>query len=257
MQDIPFKNDKEKLSYIIRDILLKKNKELEIKLGFQSNVVSEILNKNSNRTLQKYHIYAILFLYNLPQELFNSSSLNSRKKVKLFLENNQPNKTMLIHHIHIENLEKLIGTWYAYHYPDSLITRLKLHNSLESGISYVYEEVITVNQDFNIVSNLHGVGKLHIHSHQSNIIFENKDTKDIIEYTFDNDQINNYQFDFIKLSKMKHSKRKILNVGFFSKKSLNENEAQVLLGEDVSKMQFKIDLDFIERLSAYNEIKDF
>lgn len=77
MQDIPFKNNKEKLSFIVKDILCKKNREIEERLGFPSNITSDILNPNSKRTLQKYHIYAILFIYNLPIELFSIDSLTT------------------------------------------------------------------------------------------------------------------------------------------------------------------------------------
>ena len=256
MPNSKFQNDKEKLSYIVRDLLEKRNKEVERELGLPSSHVSEFFSTNSVRKLQKYHLFAILFLFNLPKELFTLPNLNTRKKVEKFLTDSNYLKQEYSAPIVISS-PKLIGEWFCYTYPDNINARQELYKFLDGVVSYINEEKITIDDTFRVESNIHGVGTLHIYTHQAQIIFEDRYTKDIIEYTFDNDVINNKQFNCIKLSTMKQFKQKIINMGFFSKKSISEHDAHLILDKDISKVQFKSDIDFLERVSAYNEIEDY
>ena len=147
MQNSLFKNNKDKLGYIIRDLLKKKNKELEAELDFTSTMASDYLNANSSKNIKNYHIFAVLKLYNLPQELFTLERLNTRKKVKLYLEEYQQKQKQLsnIYQVNHTKYPNLIGQWVCYTYPDTIHARKKLSESLNKIISFIEEEKITID----------------------------------------------------------------------------------------------------------------
>jgi hypothetical protein len=255
MEDRLLKTKKEKLHFVLKELKIT-NRDIVQKTDLQSNVVSEITNpQNFSRTLKNYHLFAITFAYNIPIEIFNKN-ITSSSQIKKILQRANIKQKNLIDETLINgiNIEKLVGSWFIYSYIDNIKMRSKFINDIpiDKEISFIKEEKITIDNNLKIEMENRHKAKIEIYSNQSIITFEDINSKDIIIYTFDNDRVCYDKFFISKISKTKHSKQEILNFGFFSKKKLQESEAQFILG-DFTQTQLKVNCNLLDRISSYNE----
>ena len=257
-----FKNDKEKLSFIIHELSIELNilqKDIATTIGMSANMLSEYLNENNaTRKLKTHHINGILSTYDIPINLFTLSQ--TEEEIKEFFKNRKSNSSPLKSTYKIPNeLENLIGTWYLYSYPNNMKNYLLWCDSLPSHkkVSNIYEQSITIYKNTKVIDLNKNVGILQkIGSNQSIIFIEDRNTKESIVYTFDNARVNLNQFLFSKMEKNQHG-REILSFGYFSRQKLDEHHAYMLLGKDIDKVQLKVCWEFLDRLSSYNDIEEY
>ncbi len=257
MKERVLKTKKEKLHFILGELNIP-NIDIIQKTQLQSNVISEITNPdNLSRTLKNYHLFAIAFVYNIPIEIFDKDISSSSKIRELLRESKSKERVKSTRDL-TENIKRLVGSWFIYFYVDNIKIRSKLINNMPTDreISFVEEKQITIDNDFNIKVKGKKRAKIEICSNQSIIILEDVDSKDTIVYTFDNDRVCYDRFFVSKISKTKHSKHEILNFGFFSKKRLQENEVQFILGDFV-ETQLRVNCNLLDRIGSYNDIENY
>lgn len=232
-----------KLSYVIdkRGLI---TKEIAKKLGVTSALIARIKNHIDSETtkLRNMHIYAICFAYDIPIEIFETKSINTREKIDLLL-NQEKKKTLSIFHEDQEVLNKIVGTWYMYSYPSNR----KLANIWETK---------TVFYEDNTVEDEHkNKGVLHIGKNQSIILKESNGSKNITSITFDNSRIFYNVFLFSRVSKSNSINKELFNFGICSRKKLKEEDVKTILGE-CSNVQLQMNYDILERISLAIEMDD-
>ena len=254
-----FKNSKEKLHYVMQELGIV-NREISQKTDLRANIVSDILNpNNSSRTIQRYHIYAILLAFDIPKIIFDNEHMKKTEIIKILKKKNQnTNSQKELKKDNQEKLQTLVGEWYLYSYSNNISTHRQLYSELSQSknVSYINVEKIKIDNDFRVKNDSNSIGKVHINTNQSTIILEETTSKDTILYTFDNNRVHYKRFLFSKFSKMSISNREILKFGFFSKNEVQEKDIILILNE-AEKTQLKVDFNFLDRISSFNEMEDY
>jgi len=231
-------NNEEKLNYVLKTLNLQ-TKDIAQKLEISAGLVSQIQN-HYNGKLRKIHLYAICNAYNIPMEIFDNEKLNSKESIKILLGKKEKNNSMFQNNY--ELLDKLIGRWYLYSYPSNL------------KLSDVWITETNIYENF-LVEDMHkNQGKLYVGKHQSIIIKESNNSKNITSITFDNDRVTYQNFPFSRISKSNGLNKELLNFGFFSRKKMTKEEAQEVLGNP-KEIQIQMNYEMLERINACIEMK--
>ena len=221
----------EKLSYVFK-VLNLVNKEVAFKLGVSSATVSQMKNSYENK-LRNHHIYALCFLYDIPVEIFEDETIDSKKQVDELLKQRHTKKTIFQHNQRL--LEKLAGTWYMYSYPSN------------PKLADVWETKTTFYDDYCVVDEHNNQGVLHIGKNQSIILKESNGSKNITSITFDNSRVFYNAFLFSRVSKSNSLNKELFNFGVCSRKKLDKTLVKEILGE-VNGVQLQISYDILERI---------
>ncbi|MEA2027942.1 MAG: hypothetical protein U9N49_03080, partial [Campylobacterota bacterium] len=105
-------------------------------------------------------------------------------------------------------------------------------------------------EDGSVIDQHSNRGIVKIGAHQSLIIKESFDERNINVIRFDNYQAlyGNFRFTFFIVSNQNGKKTEdMINFGFYSAKRYPLKEAKEILG-DIAKVQFKLDVEFSERV---------
>jgi len=229
-------NNEEKLNYILKKLNLS-TKEIAQKLEISTGLVSQIQNP-FNSKLRKIHLYALSHAYNIPMDIFEDESINTKNQIDHMLKQ----ASFDIFEKDYKILEKLIGVWYLYSYPSN------------PNLSEVWTTQTHIYDDFTVLDIHNNKGKLHIGTKQSMIIKQSNNSKNLTVTVFDNDRITYGAFPFSRIAKSNNFNREILSFGFCSKEKLSKERAKAILGS-IEKVQLQIDYDIIERISGAIAIK--
>ena len=225
-------NREEKLSYIIKVLNLKTN-DIAEKLEISAGLVSQIQNHYNNK-LRKIHLYALSNAYHIPMEIFENDKINTEEMIQGLLKKSSLKSIFTDDH---NILKKLLGTWYLYSYPSN------------QSLSEVWSTETHIYDDFRVEDVHKNRGLLHIGTNQSLIIKESHNSKNITTTIFDNARITYGNFPFSRIAKSNSFNREILSFGFFSKRKIEKQEAQKILGQ-IKNVQLQMDYNFIERISS-------
>jgi hypothetical protein len=257
MNEKILKTKKEKLHFVITELHIP-NINIIQKTQLQSNVVSEIINpENLSRNLKNYHLFAIALAYNIPIEIFDDDITTSSEIRELLRRTKNLNRVENKREFNLQ-LQHLVGEWFAYFYCDNVKARSKIFNEMMSDkeVSFIKKEKISINSSLQVKSDEKKQGSIKIGTNQSIIILEDKNSNDMMLYSFDNDRVCYNRFFVSKISKTKHSKNEILNFGFFSKKELHEKEIQSILG-NFEEIQLRVQCTLLDRIGSYNDMENY
>ena len=229
-------NNEEKLNYILKKLKLT-TIEIAKKLEISSGLVSQIQNAY-NRKLRKIHLYALSNAYNIPMDIFEDETINSKETIDFMLK--QASFTIFKKDYQI--LEKLTGKWYLYSYPSN------------PNLSEVWSTETHIYDDFTVLDAHRNKGKIYIGKKQSLLVKESHNSKNITTIVFDNDRITYGNFPFSRIAKSNSFNKEILSFGFFSRRKLEKNEAKNILGK-IENVQLQIDYSLIDRVSGSIEMK--
>ena len=224
----------EKLKYVL-EILNLQNKEVSEKLEMGRAMVSNIQSYHQGR-LKKYYLYAICGAYNIPMEIFEDKSINTKEQIYNILKNRED-----IFHKNSELLASLKGTWYLYSYPSN------------PSLAKVWETETIIHPDYSVEDMHQNRGRLLIGKNQSIILKQSSNSKNITSITFDNNRVAYGKFPFSRVSKSNGLNREIFNFGFFSRDKVDLDEAVEILG-DLKSVQIKISHDMLERINSHIEM---
>ncbi len=224
----------EKLKYVF-EVLNLQNKEVAQKLEMSRTMVSNIQSYYQGR-LKQYYLYAICNAYNIPMEIFEDQSINTKEQIYTLLKNRNE-----IFHKNSELIERLKGVWYLYSYPSS------------PSLATIWETETTIYEDYSVADVHQNRGKLCIGKNQSIILKESSNSKNITSITFDNNRVAYGKFPFSRVSKSNGLNREIFNFGFFSRDRVDLDEAIAILGE-LKSVQLKIDHNLLERIHNHIEM---
>ena len=224
-------NNEEKLNYILKKLNIT-TKEIAEKLEISTGLVSQIQNP-FNGKLRKIHLYAISKAYNIPVDIFEDETINSKEIIDYMLKQASFN----IFKKDYEVLKKLIGVWYLYSYPSN------------PNLSEVWTTETYVYDDFTVLDTHRNRGRLYIGKKQSLIIKESNNSKNITTTVFDNDRITYGNFPFSRVAKSNNFNREILSFGFFSREKISKERAKEILGR-VEQVQLQMDYSLIDRVSG-------
>ena len=225
-------NNEEKLEYIIK-VLKLKSSEISQKLGISPSMLSQIQNHSVGK-LKPYHLYAMSQAYCIPMEIFENEDINSHELVNTFLIYKDEDAHLF--YTNQELLKKLIGKWYLYSYPSN------------PNYTKVYATEHTIYVDGRVVDEHNNRGKIHFGKHQSLIVKESNNCKNLTSITFDNNRVTYEYFIFSRVSKSVNLNRELFNFGFFSREKLSEEEATMILGNR-NNVQMQMDYEMLERLN--------
>jgi len=222
----------EKLHYVIKMLGLKAG-EISKKLGISSSMLSQIQNPYSGK-LKPYHLYAMAQAYGLSMEIFENESITLPSQIDTFL-NHQTEEEHLFYR-NKKLLERLQGVWYLYSYPSNL------------NYTDIYTTKHTIYADGRVEDEHNNRGKLQIGKHQSLIVKESNNCKNLTSITFDNNRVTYEYFIFSRVSKSINLNCELFNFGFFSREKLSKEEAKMILGSR-DNIQMQMNYAMLERLS--------
>ena len=154
--------NEEKLDYLM-DLLNISNKDIVNKLEISNSFISQWRNQTYNK-LKKIHLYAISKAFDIPIEIFENESIDSKEKIKEYLKTNQ---NISIGKRDDDVLKTLIGEWYCYN-----------HSSSKDLNIEIWEDRIIIDGDYSIqyfVDNkFQARGEIEINNLQSIIKLKNK-----------------------------------------------------------------------------------
>jgi len=224
-----FHYKEEKLKYVF-EVLNLQNKEISEELELGRTTVANIQSYHQNR-LRRHHLYAICSAYNIPMEIFEDESINTKERVNEILMNRDD-----IFYKDYELLNKLKGDWYLYSYPSN------------SALARVWETETTIYEDFSVEDMHQNRGKLLIGKNQSIILKESHNSKNITSITFDNNKVTYGVFPFSRVSKSNSINKELFNFGIFSKERLELDRAEDILG-DLNRVQLQMQQDMLEKIN--------
>jgi len=228
--------NEEKLKYILKKLNLT-TKEISTKLEISSGLISQIQNPYNGK-LKKVHLYALSHAYNIPIEIFEDESINTKETIDSMLQ--QASFQIFVPNYKL--LKKLIGKWYLYSYPSN------------RNLSEVWSTETYIYDDFTVLDIHKNRGKIYIGKQQSILIKESHNSKNITATVFDNARVTYGNFPFSRIAKSNSYNREILSFGFFSRRNMSKTEAKNILG-DIEKSQLQIDYDMIDRVSGLITMK--
>lgn len=226
-------HQEEKLHYVLKFLKIS-TKEIAQKLEISTGLVSQIQNY-SNGKLRKYHLYAICYAFNIPIEIFNNKNINTEEMIHNLLETVKNENSMF--QKNYEVLKRITGEWYLYSYPS------------QRNFSEVWETETTINEDLSVEDKHRNRGKLYIGKHQSIILKESRNSKNITSITFDNNRVTYEKFPFSRVSKSNSLNKELFNFGFFSRDKVDLDEAKEVLGK-IEKVQLQMDYEMLERINS-------
>ena len=229
-------NNEEKLNYILKKLKLT-TIEIAKKLEISSGLVSQIQNAYNGK-LRKIHLYALSNAYNIPMDIFEDETINSKETIDFMLK--QASFTIFKKDYQI--LENLTGKWYLYSYPSN------------PNLSEVWSTETNIYDDFTVLDAHRNKGKIYIGKKQSLLVKESHNSKNITTIVFDNDRITYGNFPFSRIAKSNSFNKEILSFGFFSRRKLEKNEAKNILGK-IENVQLQIDYSLIDRVSGSIDMK--
>ncbi len=136
--------------------------------------------------------------------------------------------------------DKLQGIFYAHMYPSN-----QYGGSIKDGVS-ITETII--NDDYSVIDEYGNKGILRIGQYQSFIFKVSRDEKDINVIRFHNRDLMYGDFRYVILSNQNGTTNETVNFGFYSRKKHTPKEVKRILGDDISKLQLKLDLEFNARI---------
>lgn len=234
----------EKFKFLIQEYFKLTQKELAKEFDVRETEMSKIIN-NQEKKLKNIHILGFCHLYDVPYEIFTNKKLDTEEKVILFLDSYKSSQEEEIFQKDEQLMKNLVGTWYAYLYPSSLISPIQ-----NNGI-WIVKTVIT--EDYKVIDEHNNKGILQVGKHQSLIIKEANTEKNLTVIRFLNRQVTYKIFRFVIVSNQNITNNDMVNFGFYSKEKYSPEIAKEILG-DIKKVQLKLDLEFDERMSAFVRI---
>ena len=135
---------------------------------------------------------------------------------------------------------KLQGVFYAHMYPSN-----PNGETAQDGVSITKT---TINSDYTVVDEHDNRGILRIGEYQSFIFKVSRDERDINVIRFHNRDLIYGDFRYVILSNQNGTTNEMINFGFYSRKKHTPKEVKRILGDDVSKLQLKLDLEFNDRI---------
>jgi hypothetical protein len=187
------------------------------------------------------HFYAFESAYNIPSKIFKDKTIDTSTKIIDIL--NQANSKDKDFFTNDKNtLEALLGKWYAYVYAGSPFSPIHCIETI-------------FHSDYKITDENGNYGKVLIGELQTVVIKKAVNSKNFISILFDNADIRFELFHFSMLSKRNHVKREMCNFGFFSRKKIDLEVAEKILGKR-ELVQLKMSCDFKERVAEYAELMD-
>lgn len=231
----------ETLQFLIKKHLKLSQKKLAEAFEVTEAEMSKIIN-NHEKKLKNVHLLGLCQLEDIPYEIFDNKKFNTEEKVVSFLEaykNSQ--KEEVFEKKNEELVEDLVGVWYAYVHPSNPLADI-----------YCIETIIS--DDLSVKDQHRNFGKVFMGERQSIMVKKAQNSRNFVNIVFDNDQVVYGMFPFSMLSKTNQVNREMCNFGFFSRKKLDLNVAQKILGESINSVQMKIDVDFKERVVAYGRL---
>ena len=252
MSEAKILSDKEKLQFIIKNVLKVTQKDITQRLEIQKNVISEILNPQTKRALKKYHVYAIALAYDIPLDIFEDDTIDNKSKILFLLAQNKK----LLTSVQIDTnsrtmFQNLIGSWYLYVHT----TNIDLDQVVEKEGNLIQEERLFIDKHFDIEDQKGNIGVLQVFDNQSLIIISDSKTKDIVLYTFDNNRLSCNTFFINRISRINHSNREVLSFGFLSKKRLPLKQAREILG-NIEDTQLRANCRMVDKISFCNSPKE-
>ncbi|MEA2029378.1 MAG: hypothetical protein U9N49_10440 [Campylobacterota bacterium] len=239
MSNQPLPTNAEKLAFVLKHLDIDIN-DVIAKFGMSKSYISK-LQKHNYEEFKDMHKYAFESAYGIPRVIFEDESINSEQKIIATLKTYQ---NVHMHNFDVfsdsnsELLERLVGQWYGY-----------FHHS--NAFKPPHQIKTTIYDDYRVLDANGNSGRLCIGKHnQSMIIKESKNSKNLISMTFDNHRVAYKLFPVSLVSKRNSVNREMLSFGFFSKKELDMDTVQTILGE-VKNVQLKMHCDFDERIGEY------
>ena len=239
MSNQPLPTNAEKLAFVLKHLDIDIN-DVIAKFGMSKSYISK-LQKHNYEEFKDMHKYAFESAYGIPRIIFEDESINSEQKIIEILKTYQ---NVHMHNFDIfsdnnrELLERLVGQWYGY-----------FHHS--NAFKPPHQIKTTIYDDYRVLDANGNSGRLCIgRNNQSMIIKESKNSKNLISMTFDNPRVAYKLFPVSLVSKRNSVNREMLSFGFFSKKELDMDTVQTILGE-VKNVQLKMHCDFDERIGEY------
>ena len=231
-----YKYNEEKLKCAIKYLGIE-NKHIANSFGISEGQASKLTNFAEGR-LKKLHLHAFADIYNIPLKIFTDNELNTETKIIEILDNEVEKKEGSIFLKDEELFSNIVGKWYAYFHPSNTFADI-----------YCIETII--NPDHTVSDQNGNHGELLMSERQSIIVKKSKNSKNLVSITFDNDQVAYHIFPFSMVSKTNQVNREMCTFGFYSRKKIDLNIAKKILGEEVKRVQIKMDCDFKERVVAY------
>ncbi len=232
--DEKFYSNEEKIDFLIRHLKLNV-KDIADLFGMQSNYISKLRNADHD-TLRPLHLYAFTGAFNIPFKVFDKNVKDS-KQLKAILEEQKKEEKEELFKKNKQLIDDIEGDWYAYFYPSN-------------RFSEIYRIKTTIEPDGTVSDENGNRGKLFIGTNQSLIIKEARNSKNLINITFDNHQVAYNMFHFSLVSKRNHNNLEMFNYGFFSRYEIETDMLKEILGAK-EKVQLKMECDFAERISEY------
>jgi len=226
----------EKFQFIIKKYCKLSQKKLAKEFEVTEAEMSKIVNNHENK-LKNIHLLGFCYLYDIPYEIFENKKLNTEERVKEFLDSYKNSKEKEIFQKDEILFERLVGVWYSYFYPGNSFGDIRCIET-------------TIHSDYSVTDENGNYGDLLIGELQSAIIKKAVNSRNFISILFDNADVGFRLFHFSMLSKRNHVKREMCNFGFFSRKKLELDIAEQILGEK-KLVQLKMDCDFKERVAEY------
>lgn len=204
--------------------------------GFKSNsMITAMRQPNNPKVLSKLHKDGLEKYFNIPLQIWDVEVKLEEMDAIIQAYQKAPSTPTLPFQSNQELLDRLVGEWYAYFYSSQMdITPHIIKHTIEANGKV---------SDENSNS-----GQLFIGRNQSMIIKESYNSKNLVSYTFTNNQVAYNTFAFTLTSKSNKVNDEMLNFGFLSKKRFTNDEVKTILGQR-ERLQMKIDKEFLERVA--------
>jgi transcriptional regulator with XRE-family HTH domain len=233
--------NEEKLDIILNHKKIK-NTTIAEKLEVSHSLVSQWRNKYKNK-LKKIHLYALEATFDIPYEIFEKDSFETKEKIIEKLTKNC-NTTHNESVVKKSFPKKLIGKWYCYNYNS--------HNTLDIDIIEISRfEVKVYNIDSKKVI-LKGY-PLAINNYQTLLILSKNTEPYSIQITINNDLINSQIF-YATASLKTYKNKDALMFCLFTKERLEVLSAMEIMG-DRHKNLLNINDSLIENIETYKQDK--
>ena len=210
---------------IEKDIVLHKERSSKVSDLYSVNLdkTTIIMYANLYREIEK-RSYGLEKILELKEQ--NTYEEYIPKENFLFSQNN----------VILQKLLKDDGLWYFYSYPSN--------QNIEEKVWIIETQFY---ENFTLIDSYRNRGQFFIGTHQTIVIKEGENSKNMTTIVFDNSKIAYDILPFARISKSNRIEEQIFNFGFFSRKEFSEDEATEILG-DIEKVQLKIDYSFVQRV---------
>ncbi len=237
----------------IMDKYIKSGIKIAKIFGFKNaSKISGFRNANGTSNLLLVHMESLEKHFGIPLKVFdnnipikkideiieeyrdnNFNKESGQDKINNTLNNmfNNPNTNLFT---------KLQGTFYAHMYPSNIKA-----STSKDGVSITET---TINDDYSVIDEHGNKGILRIGLYQSFIFKSSRTEQDINVIRFHNRDALYGDFRYVILSNQNGSTNEMINFGFYSRKKHTPKEVKRILGDDIQKLQLKLDLEFNGRI---------